>query len=447
MKRKMSVKLRLTLWFTAFMAIIAVVCLALILIITGNISRRDASEKLDSAVRTNIANLEYSSGKLNLKSGFEFYRDDVYTVIYNNSRSVLGGETPHGFDISEPLENGVIKNVYGDGDSFTVFDLFVPSGWDDGVWVRGIMLTPDIEVEALKSVRVFGLMLPFIILLAAAGGYLMIRRAMRPIERLTRIADSISDGKDLKYDIPEELEGYDETGRLARAFRLMVGRLEESFEAEKQFVSDASHELRTPTAVIGTQCDYLDKYADSVEDYKEGVEVIRRQNDRMRKLIERLLDMTRLDFGTKKLELKDTDLSELFNVLCDEQDTKDRGISVIKDIEPGIHAEIDAYLFSGVINNLLSNARKYGRDGGIIKAGLHRDGDCIKLSVSDDGIGIAKEDIDRIWRRFYQVSPSRETGSGLGLGLSMARQIVKLHGGSIDVESEPGKGSTFTVTI
>ena len=321
MKRKMSVKLRLTLWFTAFMAIIAVVCLALILIITGNISRRDASEKLDSAVRTNIANLEYSSGKLNLKSGFEFYRDDVYTVIYNNSRSVLGGETPHGFNISEPLENGVIKNVYGDGDSFTVFDLFVPSGWDDGVWVRGIMLTPDVEDEALKSVRVFGIMLPFIILLAAAGGYLMIRRAMRPIERLKGIADSISDGKDLKYDIPEELEGYDETGRLARAFRLMVGRLEESFEAEKQFVSDASHELRTPTAVIGTQCDYLDKYADSVEDYKEGVEVIRRQNDRMRKLIERLLDMTRLDFGTKKLELKDTDLSELFKgqrrVVCE----------------------------------------------------------------------------------------------------------------------------------
>ena len=88
MKRKMSVKLRLTLWFTAFMAIIAVVCLALILIITGNISRRDASEKLDSAVRTNIANLEYSGGRLNLNSGFEFYRDDVYTVIYNNSRSI-----------------------------------------------------------------------------------------------------------------------------------------------------------------------------------------------------------------------------------------------------------------------------------------------------------------------------------------------------------------------
>ena len=227
----------------------------------------------------------------------------------------------------------------------------------------------------------------------------------------------------------------------------MISRLEGSFEAEKQFASDASHELRTPTAVIVAQCSYLDKYADSTEDYKEGVEVIKRQADRMSVMIDRLLDITRLDFGTKKLEKTDTDLSELLQTLCEEQDNGERGISLSTDIAQDIHADIDPYLFSRVINNLLENARRYGKENGHIRASLKKEKNRILLSVEDDGIGIASEEQEKIWRRFYQVDPSRESGSGLGLGLYMVKQIVELHGGSINVESEPGKGSRFTVEL
>ena len=448
MKHKMSIKLRLTLWFTAFMALIAVLCLGLILVIGSSVAENDARNLLSRIVRQDIEGISYENGRLSFETGFSFYEDGVYTIVYNNEGAVLAGEVPPGFPVTEALENGMTKEIAGEGETYLIFDLYVPSSWEEGIWVRGVTEAPSMDDSVGRSMTVFLIILPVIILLAAAGGYFMIRRAMKPIASVTELASSISEGRDLKKRISEGYQSTDEAGRLALAFDQMFERLESSFEAEKQFASDASHELRTPTAVITAQCAYLEKYADSMEEYKEGLSVISRQAARMSVLIDRLLDITRLDFGTKKLDLEDTDLSELVAVLCEEQDTGEKGISLSTDIEKGIHAQVDAYLFSRVINNLLDNARKYGKEGGHIAASLKKDaGGKVLFSVEDDGIGIAPEDQDRIWRRFYQVNPSRQTGSGLGLGLSMVKQIVELHGGSIIVESEPGKGSRFKVIL
>lgn len=447
MKKRMSIKLRLTLWFTLFMMLIAALCLGLMIVIGSRVAENEASERLGRTVRSDLEGISYTEGRLSFDAGFSFYKDGVYTIIYNVGKAMLGGETPPGFPVTEELKNGVTRTVSGEGETFLIFDLFMPSGWEDGVWVRGVTEYPDVRDSMGQSVTVFLIILPFLIFMAALGGYLTARHSLKPIERITELAGSISEGRDLKKRIAPEYESTDEAGRLAAAFDQMISRLEGSFEAEKQFASDASHELRTPTAVIVAQCSYLDKYADSTEDYKEGVEVIKRQADRMSVMIDRLLDITRLDFGTKKLEKTDTDLSELLQTLCEEQDNGARGISLSTDIAQGIHADIDPYLFSRVINNLLENARRYGKENGNIRASLKKEGDRILLSVEDDGIGIASEEQEKIWRRFYQVDPSRERGSGLGLGLSMVKQIVELHGGSIKVESEPGKGSRFTVEL
>ena len=447
MKKRMSIKLRLTLWFTLFMTLIAALCLGLMIVIGSRVAENEASERLDRIVRSDLGGISYEDGRLSLDSGFSFYKEGVYTIIYNAGKAMLGGETPPGFSVTEELQNGVTRTVEGEGETFLIFDLFMPSGWEDGVWVRGVTEYPDMRDSMGQSVTVFLIILPFLIFMAALGGYLTARHSLKPIERITELAGSISEGRDLKKRIAPEYESTDEAGRLAAAFDQMISRLEGSFEAEKQFASDASHELRTPTAVIVAQCSYLDKYADSTEDYKEGVEVIKRQADRMSVMIDRLLDITRLDFGTKKLEKTDTDLSELLQTLCEEQDNGERGISLSTDIAQDIHADIDPYLFSRVINNLIENARRYGKENGHIRVSLKKEKNRILLSVEDDGIGIASEEQEKIWRRFYQVDPSRESGSGLGLGLSMVKQIVELHGGSINVESEPGKGSRFTVEL
>lgn len=448
MKRRMSIKLKLTLWFTAFMGLIAAICLGLIVVIGGRVSDDEARSRLERIVRSDIEGISYEGGRLSFSEGFSFYEDRVYTMVYNASGAMLGGETPPGFPVGEPTENGVIRTVTGSGGSFLIFDLFLPSGWDDGVWVRGVTEAPDMRDAAGRSTAVFLIILPFIIVMAAAGGYLLVRRSLSPIERITELAGSISGGMDLSKRISEDQSyGADEAGRLARAFDQMFERLEGSFEAEKQFASDASHELRTPTAVIVTQCAYLEKYAEDKEEYREGIGVIKRQADRMSVLIDRLLDMTRLDFGTRKPELADTDLSEMLRLMCEDQDTGDRGIKIETAIEPDIHIMADAHLLSRAISNLLDNARKYGKDNGHIRVGLKKDGGRAELSVSDDGIGIDKEELDKIFRRFYQVNPSRQTGSGLGLGLSMVKQITELHGGSISVQSEPGKGSCFVIRL
>ena len=483
MKHKMSIKLRLTLWFTGFMALMAAVCLLLILVIGSRVSEDRALSLLDLSVRSDIENIHYADGRLTLEPELSFYENDIYKLIYNKSGAVLGGQTPPGFDISEPLENGVTRVLHKGGESFLVFDLFIPSGWEDGVWLRGISEYPDIEDTLGRSMTIFLIILPFIIIAASVGGYFLIKRALLPIELVTKAAGSISEGRDLSRRINSSTVGDDEAGRLADAFDHMFERLERSFEAEKQFASDASHELRTPTAVIVAQCAYLDKYADELSDYKEGVEVIKRQAGRMSLLIDRLLDITRLDFGTKKLELSDTDVSELVGLICEEQDSGVRGRKLSADISPNIHKLVDPYLFSRVVNNLLDNARKYGREGGHIWVSLSyydgasdikqenasspvrlplvshlqaessiakAEGDNASqkkavLTVRDDGIGMTEDELSKIWQRFYQANPSRSEGTGSGLGLSMVKQIVELHGGSITAESTYGEGSTFTV--
>ena len=227
----------------------------------------------------------------------------------------------------------------------------------------------------------------------------------------------------------------------------MFERLEQSFEAEKQFTSDASHELRTPTSVILAQCSFVEKHGDGIEDYREAIQVIDRQARKMSLLIERLLEMTRLDLGTQKLRVDRVDLSDMCTVLCEEQDTGERRISISTEIEDGVTVAGDQLLLSRVIVNLLDNARKYGKENGHIFLRLYKKKEFAVLEVEDDGIGIEKDRLEKIWQRFYQADGSRGTGSGLGLGLSMVQQIVRLHGGELSVESTAGAGSLFTVCL
>ena len=360
--------------------------------------------------------------------------------------ALLSGQAPPSFPVETPLENGVTKHIRHGEDGFYVLDFWIPSGWEDGVWLRGDMKSRDSSQIVESIFKIFSMILPVFILSAAAGGYLIVRKAMLPIARITETASRISEGRDLssRIGLPP---GKDEVSRLSNAFDHMFARLEQSFEAEKQFTSDASHELRTPTSVILAQCSYARKHADSLDEYQEAIDVIDRQAQKMSLLISRLLDMTRLDLGTQKLKKEATDFSEMLRVICEEQDTRARDISLHTAIQEHVIVYADPFLLSRVVANLLENARKYGKEHGKIELRLSVSGSHAVLEVEDDGIGIPPEHLPHIWQRFYQVNPSREAGTGLGLGLSMVRQILLLHEGSITVRSTPGSGSCFTVRL
>ena len=225
----------------------------------------------------------------------------------------------------------------------------------------------------------------------------------------------------------------------------MFARLETSFEAEKQFTSDASHELRTPVAVILAQCEDARRGAQTPEQYAEAIDVIERQAGRMSSLIAQLLQMTRLEQGTQRAAFEQADLSGLVEVICAEQPQLPRGITIQTDIQPDVEAWFDVTLMSRLLQNLINNAARYGRENGHIWVSLrHVEHDAV-LSVRDDGIGIPADRLDKIWKRFYQVEASRGAANGAGLGLPMVRQIAALHGGTVTVDSREGEGSCFTL--
>lgn len=446
MIRRFSIKLKLTLWFTCFMLLTAAVCLALVLAMNGRLAENEAFQVLNLTARSNIPELALSEGQLSISPDFTFYANDVHFLIYNKDRALLAGQPPPYFPVNTELENGVGKYVDGKEEGFYILDFFIPSGWEDGLWLRGVQKKPDGRHTFGSIITMFFFILPFFILSVAVGGYWIAKRALDPISRITKAAGSISEGRDLtrRIGLPD---GHDEVSRLSNAFDHMFERLEQSFEAEKQFTSDASHELRTPTAVILAQCNYARKHADSLSDYQEAIEVIERQAQKMSLLIERLLDITRLELGTQALHLETVNFSEMSRILGEEQDQKGKDISILMQIQEDIYIKADPFLISRVITNLLDNARKYGKEHGHIFLRLFTADALAVLEVEDNGVGIAKEHLDKIWRRFYQINPSRETGSGLGLGLSMVRQIILLHNGSISVKSTPDSGSCFTVTL
>ena len=165
----------------------------------------------------------------------------------------------------------------------------------------------------------------------------------------------------------------------------------------------------------------------------------------MRDLIAQLLQMTRLEQGTQRANYEQADLSGLVEVLCAEQPALPHGVTIRADVQPGVEAWLDVTLISRLLQNLIDNAARYGRENGHIWVTLRRVEGEVLLSVRDDGIGIPADRLERIWQRFYQVETARGAGGGAGLGLTMVRQIAALHGGTVTVDSREGEGSCFTL--
>ena len=323
----------------------------------------------------------------------------------------------------------------------------------EGLWVRGVISQNESINILYNVVRLSFWLLPALALLAVLGGYIITRRSFLPVEQIAKSAEEIGKGGDLskRLDIGP---GNDEIHMLADTFNEMFARLENNFNAEKQFTSDASHELRTPVSVILAQAQYALEFAETPEEYQEALEVIERQGNRMGDIISQLLFFTRLAQGTETVNKEEVCLSALVEEVCAEQKMLPmegrKNISLICDVSPKVYAFTDRSLLTLCLNNLISNAYKYGKENGHIHVSLCRDTDKILISVKDDGIGISPENLPKIWERFYQAETSRSADineRGLGLGLSMVNQICKLLGIAVEAASTLGEGSEFTLSL
>ena len=440
--RFISIKARVTIYFTLMMLLVVCLVMGTILIAGRGVMSDSAEGTLLDVVHDEIDDVEYDGGYLELDD-LDFYRHNVYVQVYDAAGALLAGAGTNEFEGSSEFRNGEIRQVEIEGGPFLVYDLFVP---DDhgGVWLRGIT-SADNDFSASRVITILALiLLPVLVLITAVVGWLIARRAFLPVRQITDTVDAISDGDDLSARIGLR-RGRDEIHKLAATFDRMFDRLEQSFNSEKRFASDASHELRTPTAVILAECEYAKQNAKSAEDYAESIEVIERQAKRMSELITKLLSITRMDKGTHQAAFERANFSELAEIVTDETAlASGKAVEVKKDIEGGIYANIDVGLMTRLVQNLVENAIKYTPEGGHVAVTLRRDGGELALSVADDGIGIAKKDLPHIYDRFWQADASRGADRGSGLGLSMVKQIAEAHGGSVSVKSAPGKGSTFT---
>lgn len=449
--KRMSIKIKVTLWFTAVMLLIVVASFGTLFSVVDLEVSKDYKKQLREVVESNIGQVEYDDGVLEFDDDFVGYKSGVFIFVYEENGNMLLGQTHDVSTTNMPLKDESIYEVERQNITYLVYDLPVYVEDYGEIWIRGMMerhigtqrSTLDIAIQ-------FALIgFPLLVILAAIAGYILTKHSFKPIEKIIDAAEKISEGKDLSKRIGLD-GGSDEIYRLAQSFDNMFKRLEVAFEAEKKFASDASHELRTPTTVILSECEYMLDGDKTIEEYREALEVIERQGYKMSKLITQLLAFTRLEQGTQVINKEKINLSELVIEICEEQAyLSQRGIQLQYNVTPKVYVEADETLISRVIINLISNAYKYGKENGHIIVTLKNEKNEVYFSVQDDGIGIKEEDLSNIWRRFYRADESRNSTHthSLGLGLAMVKQIADLHDAKVSVRSRWGEGSEFIVVL
>lgn len=445
----LSITKKITIWYTVFMLFITM-CFLGVLVYTGNVRASESAKSLlMDAVADASEEIERFGGDFVVDDKLKFYEDGVYISIYDGSGELVEGRRPG--ELAQLLpdldDKNISKLVDDSGQVWYVYDSLFEVD-NQFVWVRGI--EKDFAEQGTFAFvnRLLAIALPGLVLVAALGGYIITRRAFRPVRDILGTVEEIKNDGDLSRRIPIE-EGHAETNdeiyKLAGTFNEMFDKLEKAFEQEKQFTSDVSHELRTPLAVIISQSDY----AKEDEEYRvKALETINKEARRMSNLVNRLLTLSRSDSGRLVLENAPVDLSETCRMVAEQQTiaAEDKNISIETDIAEDITVTGDEAMIIRILLNLMDNAVKYGKEGGKITLSLAEEGDHAVCVVEDDGIGISEESLEKIWERFYRVDASRSE-EGAGLGLAMVAALTKAHGGTVDVESKPGEGSKFTVSF
>ncbi len=444
--KRLSIQWRVTLWFTLLMTLLAAVGLAFLFFVGGQSALAATQNRMAEMAETARSEIGLDSSGFVFDSDLEYFRDGVYLSVYDAAGLPLYGAVPRLFGNTVGFADSQLRELTDAGGRWYVYDISFAVD-ESQVWVRTVAAVDEVGSTITQLLRLALVVLPFFVVLAAVGGFWLTHRAFLPVRRITRTAREIRQGGDLSRRI-DLGPGRDEIHTLASEFDSMFARLEASFAAEKQFASDASHELRTPTAVILTQCEDALESAASPEELRAALKAIQRQGEKMAGLLSQLLLLSRADSGRQTLRSEPVDLSGLAAAVADEQRERaaDKGIAVTADIAPGLVVQGDETMLMRVLINLMENGIKYGRAGGHLALTLTAGGDTVTGKVADDGIGIAAEDLDKVWRRFWQADPAH-SGGGAGLGLSMVKWIVEAHGGRITVESVLGKGTAFTFTL
>jgi signal transduction histidine kinase len=319
------------------------------------------------------------------------------------------------------------------------------TGSDSLTFVAAKPLT-ELEYEQREVREAMFVGVPVVLLLAAAGGLWLAAVGLRPVTDMADKATALPLGgvEDLGH-----VDRRDELGQLARAFNGLVARLRHALETQRQFMADASHELRTPVSVIRSGTDVaLSREHRDEDDYRETLAIIGNQARRLSRLVEDMLTLARAEAGGYPLRPVDLYLDEIISECrrAVEVLAQQRGVAIHSNGLPEIQLRGDEDLLRQLILNVLQNSVQHTPAGGSVALDVQREDGVVHIRISDTGPGIAVADQKRIFDRFVQLDPARR-GEGTGLGLPIARWIAEAHQGLLVLESSGAHGSTFRITL
>jgi len=477
-----SVRSRITLWYSGLFGLFLILLAALTYFLywRNSVERLDSNvlELSDTYLTTFNAELRDAKSPEAIRNAAREaiiehrFRDVVYAVVDEQGRVVLssldlpvilGGSeeiTPEIFTSREFRElahaeskrgSRPFRNVPGGKNGFRGYARALLANNQGYSLIILQSLHPQHEMmEAIR--HAFYWIIPIALLLASAGGYFLARKSLAPVAVMATQARGMGAGHlSQRLGVPNPR---DELGTLALSFNELLDRLEKSFEQQRRFVADASHELRTPVAILQGETEVtLSRNDRTPEEYRETLTILRDESQRLTHIIEDLFTLTRADAGQYPLKLREVYLDELAaDVLRRTRSLAiARGVALTSSMQPELPLQADEDLLRRMLLNLLDNAIKYTPAGGTVHVECRREENSYLLRVADSGPGIPAELQPRIFERFFRADKARsrsegDTG-GAGLGLSIAQWIAEAHHGRLELTRSDGSGTSFTAYL
>jgi heavy metal sensor kinase len=455
-----TVRWRLTLWYTLVLFLSFAVFSAVAHRIVSRNLYRLVDRQLSDALQAAVGTINRSYQKVG--SPTEAYLREELDEVGFSSQVALRLVWPDGKvsyfntrSFPDSLLNGAQKAKSKPSKPLTLFDgarsWRVLSGQNTYGAPCQILLARRLSPieEQLRTLRMTLLIaLPLILLFAAASGYLLAARALDPVAQITTKARRIE-----AHALQERLEVVnpeDEIGQLTLVLNDLFARLDQAFQQQRQFLTDAAHELRTPAAILRSQAEVALEKSRSAEEYADTLAAMRAEIEQLSSIVDDLLLIARAESSQLPVVKEPVDLTEMVDENCRTLRPLIQRKNLILRWEVGdeVSASGDARLLRRAVMNLLANAIKYTPEGGTISARITRDPQFAAIEITDTGVGVTSEDLPHIFDRFYRAAPSPSIEpEGSGLGLAIVKMIAELHGGRVTASSCPGKGSTFILHI
>jgi len=476
-----SIRTRLTLWYTGVLALVIIVLcgVAYFIFWRSAVRRTDLNlvELSNSFLVTLRAELEDQTGpdvfRIAAQEAIDehHFRDTLYVIADETGRVILSSpETPtsnvppkhphkpvlpsasfQNFLAASGQSDRLFGNIAVTEAGYRAFAQRFSAKGRTYTLIILQSLHPQREMMQ-EAEAVFAWLIPLAILLASGGGYFLARKSLAPVVAMSRQAGRMgAENLHERLAIPNEK---DELGHLARSFNSLLNRLSESFDRQRRFMADASHELRTPVAILRGESEVaLSQQERSPEEYRESLSVLHHEAERLTRIVEDLFTLTRADAGQYPLQLSDFYLDELVAECVHSARTlaqaKKISLTFEGSSESPIHA--DESLVRRMLLNLLDNAIKYTPDFGRVTVTCQRNSSEYEVDIADTGCGIPAELRPRIFERFFRADKARShaenDGGGAGLGLAISRWIAEAHLGRLELTRSDSTGSTFSAYL